>query len=63
MPWRPLDNPDRSEIGSEFRKKTRFPIDESVGVEVARYLREKGYNAEFAGDVGLGGHSDEDIFA
>jgi predicted nuclease of predicted toxin-antitoxin system len=63
MAWRPLDNPDSSEIGADFRKKTRFLIDESLGVEVARYLREKGYNAEFVGDVGLGGHSDEDIFA
>jgi predicted nuclease of predicted toxin-antitoxin system len=63
MAWRPLDNPDGSEIGAGFKKKTRFLIDESLGGEVARYLSEKGFNAEFVGDVGLSGHSDEDIFA
>jgi predicted nuclease of predicted toxin-antitoxin system len=63
MPWVPLENPDRSEIGPEFKKKSRFLIDESLGVEVANYLREKGYNVQFAGDVGLTGRSDEDVFS
>jgi predicted nuclease of predicted toxin-antitoxin system len=61
MPWRPLDNPDADEIGR--KRKTRFLVDESLGVEVARYLRGKGYNALFVRDVDLVGHSDEDIFA
>jgi len=63
MPWCPLDNPDADEIGPEFTRRTRFLIDESLGVDVARYLCEKGYNVEFVSDVGLGGHSDEDVFA
>lgn len=64
MPWRPLDNPDSSTRNSAlFRKKTRFLIDESLGRGVAEFLRDKGYNAVFANDVDLAGHSDEDIFA
>src|SRR5271166_1713819 len=31
--------------------------------EAAQYLRERGYNAVFANDVGLSGRSDEDVFA
>jgi predicted nuclease of predicted toxin-antitoxin system len=63
MPWRPLDNPNPDDIGPEFKRKTRFLVDESLGVEVARYLRGKGYNTLFVADVDLDGHSDEDIFA
>jgi predicted nuclease of predicted toxin-antitoxin system len=61
MPWRPLKNPDRRQ--PELHVKTRILIDENLGVEVAEFLSEKGYNAEFVGDVGLNGHSDEDVFA
>src|SRR6516162_10051520 len=61
MPWRPIKNPDRRPAA--LQAKTRFLIDENLGGEVARYLTEKGYNAEFAGDVGLNGHSDDDVFA
>ena len=63
MPWCRLDSPDNSEIGREFKRKNRFLVDESLGIDVARSLREKGYSGEFVGDVGLAGHSDEDIFA
>ena len=48
---------------SRFKKKARFLIDESLGESVARVLREEGWNASFATDVGLGGHPDEDLFA
>jgi predicted nuclease of predicted toxin-antitoxin system len=61
MAWQKLANP--TEIDAEFRKKSRILIDESLGIEVAVYLREKGYNALFVGEVGLAGRSDEDVFA
>jgi predicted nuclease of predicted toxin-antitoxin system len=61
MSWRRLENPKT--VDPDLRKKTRFLIDESLGIAVAEYLREKGYNAVFADDVGLAGHSDEDVFA
>jgi predicted nuclease of predicted toxin-antitoxin system len=47
----------------QYKKKARFLIDESLGEAVARILCEHGWNAVFARDVGLGGHSDEDVFA
>ena len=61
MAWHKLANP--TEIDAEFRKKSRILIDESLGIEVAVYLREKGYNALFVGEAGLAGRSDEDVFA
>lgn len=61
MTWHSLKNP--KQIDPEFKKKTRFLIDESLGGEIAQYLREIGFNAVFVNDVGLAGHSDEDIFA
>jgi predicted nuclease of predicted toxin-antitoxin system len=63
MPWLPLANPSSDDIGPEFKKKTRFLIDENLGIEVARYLKDIGFSAIFAGDVGLNGHSDEDVFS
>lgn len=38
-------------------------MDESLGREVANYLREQGWNAVYVEDVGLRGRSDEDVFA
>jgi predicted nuclease of predicted toxin-antitoxin system len=62
MPWRPLDSP--SQLGSEFRRKTRFLVDEDVGIEVAQYLRSRRhYNTTFVGGVGLAGRDDTDLYA
>jgi predicted nuclease of predicted toxin-antitoxin system len=61
MAWHKLANPIG--IDAEFRKKNRILVDESLGVEVAVYLREKGYNALFVGEAGLAGRGDEDVFA
>jgi predicted nuclease of predicted toxin-antitoxin system len=63
MAWHRLDIPDPSDISAEFKRRTRFLIDESLGGEVANYLREKGFNAVYVGEVALSGHPDEDIFA
>jgi predicted nuclease of predicted toxin-antitoxin system len=63
MTWKPLPAVDSSKLPNDFKRKTKFLVDEGLGEEVAKYLRERGYNAVFAGDVGLLGHSDEDVFA
>ena len=61
MVWRQLPpNPEASDL---FKKRTRLLIDESLGREVAIYLRSRGYSAVFTSDVGLSGRSDEEIFA
>lgn len=60
MPWRPLDS---VKIGPEFKRKTRFLVDESLGSGAARFLRERGYNVEFVSDVGLAGRDDTDVYA
>jgi predicted nuclease of predicted toxin-antitoxin system len=66
MPWQPAPetpDPDIEAYVRQFRKKSRFLVDESLGIEVANVLRDMGWNAKFVSEVGLGGHSDEDIFA
>jgi predicted nuclease of predicted toxin-antitoxin system len=61
MAWQRLENPDR--VGDDLKKKTRLLVDESLGPAVAEFLRSKGYNAVYVGDVGLAGRDDDDIFA
>jgi hypothetical protein len=47
MPWSPLpDAPKEVERG--FRGKARILVDESLGSEVAKFLREQGCNAVYA---------------
>jgi hypothetical protein len=60
MPWLPLEGPKSPDTAQPLDKKNRFFVDESLGVEAANWLRSRGYNAVFAADVGLLGHSDED---
>jgi predicted nuclease of predicted toxin-antitoxin system len=60
--WKSIpDAPTGWEVGN--KKRSRFLIDESLGVEVANVLRRAGWNAVFAADLGLLGHEDEDVFA
>src|SRR5262245_31433592 len=61
MAWRALDKP--AQLDSQFRRKTRFLVDEDVGSEVAQFLRQRRFNAIFVGDVGLAGHEDPDLYA
>lgn len=61
MAWQRLKVP-RSEL-PEWKRKTRFLVDENLDAEAAAYLRTKGFNAVSVEEVGLKGHSDEDVFA
>jgi hypothetical protein len=66
MPWVPLEQPTEDDLHNfkaQYRGKARFLVDESAGVEVARLLENRGYNANFVEHIGLRGRSDEDVFA
>ena len=66
MVWKALQQPtaaDIRDIKREFAGKARFLVDESMGERVAEILRERGFNAKYAAECGLIGHSDEDVFA
>ena len=52
-----------SDFQREFESKARFLIDESVGMEVARWIRDRGWNVCYVDDVGLLGRSDEEVLA
>jgi len=65
MTWKelaPVTDKQTRDFG-RFKKKARFLVDESLGEAVARVLRDDRWNAIFVSDAGLGGHSDEDVFA
>jgi predicted nuclease of predicted toxin-antitoxin system len=65
VPWTPIPIPTASELAAarRDRKKARFVVDESVDPRVARYLRRRGLSVTHVSEVGLAGHSDEDVFA
>jgi hypothetical protein len=58
MSWhrfRIIPKAERDAFEKEFRKKSRFLVDESLGAEAARVLKELGWNTVYTGDVGLNG--------
>ena len=66
MPWiRPEkeSEEDMARFLRECRGGARFLVDESLGIGVTNALRREGWNAKDVLEVGLKGHSDEDIFA
>ena len=65
MPWRrlPMTEEEMAEARADLQARVRMLVDESLCPEVAKYLREKGFNAVYAGDVGLTGKSDQDVAA
>lgn len=66
MPWKPIppvSRRERSEFVTGNRKKARFLVDESLGQDVAKRLRERGWNVIHVSEVGLAGHPDENVLA
>src|SRR5262249_41029059 len=65
MPWQQQARLTKAEVPAarRDRKKAGFLVDESVDVEVALRLRREGFTADHVSEVGLDGHSDEDVFA
>jgi predicted nuclease of predicted toxin-antitoxin system len=67
MPWSLLPAAPKTKAFREALATTelrpKFLIDESLGIGVAKALRELRYNVKFGPDVGLGGRSDEEVFA
>jgi hypothetical protein len=47
--------PESKEVSAESKRKTRILVNEGLGEQVARYLRDRGYNAVFVKDAGLAG--------
>ena len=59
MPWQKLPEPTEPLPA----RKTRILVDESLGRGVADLLKDRGYNAVFAEDVGLKGKDDSAVAA
>jgi predicted nuclease of predicted toxin-antitoxin system len=52
-----------SDFKRKFESKARFLVDESVGMEATRLIRDRGWNVRYVDDVGLLGRSDEEVLA
>ena len=66
MPWHRMEMPSNRELSefmSAFAKKARFLVDETLGESFVGALHDLGYNAIGVAQLGLTGHSDEDVFA
>ena len=65
MAWRPLDlrNAGTSTAKSRRAPQVSFLVDESLGWDAVRVLRENGWNAKFVDDFGLSGADDTAVFA
>lgn len=66
MGWVRLEIPEDNEaaaLARDYAKKARFLVDEGLGQTVAEVIKDLGWNTVYAKEVGLGGHSDEEIFA
>lgn len=65
MPWKSIEltKDEEREIESQYLsgKRTKFLVDENLGLETALYLQDAGFKAEFAPDVGLGGRDDAEL--
>ena len=62
MAWHRVPDTPKREVTvfvSQFRKKARFLVDESLGAKVAQVLLDRGWNARYVDELGLKGHSDE----
>jgi hypothetical protein len=63
MAWRRILNDQFSDFNRKFESKARFLVDESVGMEAARLIRDRGWNVRYVDDVGLWTRSDEEVLA
>jgi predicted nuclease of predicted toxin-antitoxin system len=67
MGWKRIDHDVSDEsfaaFQRDFKRKARFLVDESLGVEAAHLIRALGWNVVYVGEVGLVGKPDEDVFA
>jgi predicted nuclease of predicted toxin-antitoxin system len=63
MPWVPLDDgPEIDAFVRNFKRSSRFLIDEDVTAEFTSYLRGEGYNVTSVIEEGMAGASDDEVF-
>jgi len=66
MPWKAipeLSKEEKRQVDDAFAKKARFLIDENLDGVTTEAIEASGWNVKGVAELGLSGHSDEDIFA
>ncbi len=58
-----METANSGRISLRTRRRVRFLVDESLGVDAARVLREHGWNAKFVSELQLRGMEDKAVFA
>lgn len=57
-----LSKEETREFNAKFIQKARFLVDENLGFEVCRILREFSWNVKYTSEVNLSGKSDQDVY-
>ena len=63
IPFEILGQGHLSDFKRKFESEARFLVDESVGLETARLIRDRGWNVRYVDDLGLLDRSHEEILA
>ncbi len=58
-----LSKEDERLVRSAFKKKSKFLIDENLGIGTVEYLCKRGWNTVGVCDLGIQGHDDTSVFA
>jgi len=58
-----LINDQVSDFNRKFESKARFLVDESVGMDAVRLIRDRGWDVRYVDNVGVSGRSGEEVLA
>jgi len=59
---RTLTKDEATKFASQYKRKSKFLVDENLGYGTYEVLRDLGWNAKFVSEVNLSGKSDENIY-
>jgi predicted nuclease of predicted toxin-antitoxin system len=62
-PFEQLTKNHLSDFGRKFGSKARFLVDETVGIEAAKLIRDRGWDVRYVAEVGLLERSNEEVLA
>lgn len=63
--WEEVKSLKKNEVAqfvAQYKKKSKFLVDENLGIGTCEVLQELGWNAKFVSDVNLVGKSDKDVY-
>lgn len=62
-PFEPLTRNQLSDFKKNLESKARFSVDETVGIEAAKLIRDRGWDVRYVDEVGLLERSNDEVLA